>query len=196
MAGAAAVIPAALATLTSMRLALFLLLLAPAADAAQWRLRARENFESGVIDMGGEPRAYRGAISAFDLFYEEPFGRSYGLTLHYGGLGRAAGAGRVTVTALGLEAKRFVWKKLFLRGGLLSQATDPAGPGRESWTWGGSGGLGWEFPVWRLGLAPELGGKALWGARGRRVSLGYLALGVHFYVFPGDGSGRRGPAAH
>ena len=170
-----------------MRLGLLLLLLAPAARATgEWRLRARENFESGVIDLGGRPEAYRGAISAFDLFHEKPFERSYGLTLHYGGLGRAAGPGRVTVTVLGAEAKVFVWKKLFTRGGLIAQASDPAGPGRESWTWGGSGGLGWEFPVWKLGLAPEFGGKALWGARGRRVSMGYAALGVHFYVFPGD----------
>lgn len=169
-----------------MRLTLLLLLLGSAADAAQWRLRARENYESGVIDLGGKPEAYRGALSAFDLFYEEPFDRSYGFTAHHGALGRAAGPGRVTVTVLGAEAKRFVWKKLFLRGGLIAQASDPAGPGRESWTWGGSGGAGWEFPVWRLGLAPELGGKALWGARGRRVSMAYLALGVHFYVFPGD----------
>lgn len=169
-----------------MRLALALLLLPACVCAGEWRLRARENFESGVIDLGGEPRAYRGAISAFDLFYEKPFDRSYGLTLHYGGLGRAAGPGRVTVTVLGGEAKRFVWKKLFLRGGLIAQASDPAGPGRESWTWGGSGGLGWEQPVWKLGLAPEFGGKTLWGARGRRVSMAYLALGVHFYVFPGD----------
>lgn len=172
-----------------MRAAVLCLLLAAPASAAQWRVRAREHFETGTIDLGGEPRAYRGLISAFDLFHEEPFERSYGLTVHHGGLGRAGAAGRVTMTVVGAEAKLFparaarLW---FVRGGLIGQASDPAGPGRESWAWGGSAGTGVELPVWKLGLAPEVGGKALWGARGRRVSMLYAALGVHFYVFPGD----------
>lgn len=174
-------------------LVLMVLWLAPDAAAGQWRLRARENFESGVIDRGGEPQAYRGLLSAFDLFYEKPFDRSYGLTVHHGGLGRVGGPGRVTVTVLGAEAKLFpveaarLW---FVRGGLITQASDPAGPGRESWTWGASVGTGVEFPVWKLGLAPEVGGKALWGSRGRRVSMFYAALGVHFYVFKGDAQGK------
>lgn len=172
-----------------MRAALLILALAAPAGAAEWRVRAREHFETGTIDLGGEARAYRGLLSAFDLFWEEPFRRSYGLTLHRGGLGRVGGPGRVTVTSLGAEAKLFpssAARLCFVRGGLLAQASDPAGPGAESWTWGGSAGTGVEFPVWKLGLAPEIGAKALWGARGRRVSMLYAALGVHFYVLPGD----------
>ena len=47
-------------------------------------------------------------------------------------------------------------------------------------------GAGVEIPVKKVGLAPEIGGRFLWGARGRSARTLYIALGIHFYSFPGD----------
>lgn len=172
-------------------LVLSLLLLGAAADAAEWRLRAREHFETGQADLadGRGELSYRGILSAVDLFYEEPFHYMAGLTVHRGRYAQPHGPGRVAATSLGLEGKLFPAETVrwwFLRTGLLATALDPAGPGKDMWVYGGSLGTGAEFPVWKLGLAPEVGGRWAWGSRGRTLRTFYAALGVHFYVFPGD----------
>lgn len=172
-------------------LALALFSAASAAHSAEWRLRAREHFETGQLDLGdgrGE-LAHRGFLSAVDLFYEEPFQYMAGLTVHRGPYEQPHGPGRVTATSVGLEGKLFPAETArwwFVRTGALATALDPAGPGKEMWVYGGAFGTGAEFPVWKLGLAPEVGGKWAWGSRGRTLRTLYVALGVHFYVFPGD----------
>lgn len=174
-------------------LLLLALLLLPAApsSAAQWRLRARENYETGQTDLGdgaGE-LGYRGFRTAANVFYEQPFHYMAGLAVQRGRMGRAVGDDSLTTTTVGLEGKLFPAEALtwwFIRSGVLAEALDPAGPGKDMWVYGGSLGTGLEFPVWKLGIAPEVGGKMLWGSRGRNVRNLYVALGVHFYVFPGD----------
>ncbi len=176
-----------------LRASLLLLLWVSAAEAGEWRLRAREHLETGKADLGGGARAYRGFLSAFDLFYEKPFETLVGLTVHRGGLGRVGGGDSLTMTAVGLEVKRFPTRRArpwFVRGGLLAEALDPSGPGKERWVYGAAGGTGLEFPVWKLGLAPEVGFKTLRGGGGSRWDAFYAAIGVHFYVFPGDLSSR------
>lgn len=168
------------------------LLIAPAAaSAGAWRVRAREIFETGRLDLGdGGGRAdYRGFSSAFQLGYEEPERYVAGLGVQRGRLRRAGREESVAATAVGLEGKLFpvrAVKPWFLRAAALAEALDPAGPPKDVWTYGLTLGTGWEFPVWRLGLAPEVGGKLLWGSRGRYWRAFYAGLGVHFYVFPGD----------
>jgi hypothetical protein len=166
-------------------------------SAAEWRLRARENFETGRIDIGdGRGRLdYNGFISAFSLVYEKPFDSMFGLTVQRGSLERIGPSqDRLTTTTLGFEAKIFPLKAVplwFARGGVLAGALDPAGPGKESWLYGGSAGSGFEIPIWKLGVAPEAGVKSLWGARSRFLRHFYLAIGLHFYVFPGDVSSEK-----
>lgn len=95
----------------------------------------------------------------------------------------------MNTTTVGVEGKFFPTEKaryLFARGGLLAQALDPAGPPKDFWNYGFGLGAGVEIPVKKVGLAPEIGGRFLWGARGRSVRTLYIALGIHFYAFPGD----------
>ena len=176
-------------------LILLLLLCGPAAaEQAEpnWRMRARENFESASLNLAYEQGnlPYTGALSAFNIFREVPWRYGYGFTFQYGALKRNGRKERVTVTVLGLEAKNFPsedFEYWFVRGGLLATAIDPAGPGREMWNYGFSAGTGMEFPVWKLGIAPEVGTKLQWGSRGRRAHSLYFALGIHFYVMGGEG---------
>lgn len=163
-------------------------LLAPDAIAGSFRIRARENFETGKINFGdGRGNlSHRGFVSVFDLWYEEPFEHMVGLTVHRGRLNHVGSDENSAETVLGLEGKYFPMGKEkpgFFRGGLLAAAVDPAGPASAAWNYGFSVSAGWEYPVWKLGLAPEVGTKLLWGSRGRRWQALTIALGVHFYVF-------------
>ncbi|MBI4424592.1 MAG: hypothetical protein HY554_12740 [Elusimicrobia bacterium] len=173
-------------------LAVLALLAAGPAEASSWRLRAREHFETGTLNLadGQGDLAYRGFLSAFDVFREDPFRLLYGLTVHRGTLRRVGRDEKARITAVGLELKHFPVERApwFWRGGLLSTGVDPADSGGDFWTHGFLLGAGAELPVWRLGLAPELGGRFAWGARGKRLTDLYVALGVHFYVFKGDPS--------
>ncbi len=172
--------------------ALTLLMTIPAvAEAGQWRVRARESFNSGEVNLGDGrgSRNFRGLSSDFTVGYEEPFKHLVGLTVQRGGLSN--GNESLTTTTVGVEGKVFPTERaryLFARGGLLAQALDPAGPPKDVWNYGFSLGTGWEFPVKKVGLAPEIGGRFLWGARGRKVRTLYISLGIHFYAFPGDGA--------
>lgn len=157
------------------------------ACAASWRLRARENFETGRFNLEDKRGnlAYRGFLSAFNFFHEKPWKRLVGLTFHRGSLGRIGLQESLTITALGIEGKYFPAPKFplwFARGGLLAQALDPAGPAKDVWTYGASIGSGFELPIWKLGIAPEIGGKFLFGSAGRKAHSLYMALGLHFYL--------------
>ena len=160
-----------------------------AAEAGQWRVRARESFNSGQLNLGDGrgSRNFRGLSSDFNVFYEEPFKRLVGLTFQRGGLSN--GNESLTATTVGVEGKIFPTDRaryLFARGGLLAQALDPAGPPKDFWNYGFALGIGWELAVKKVGLAPEIGGRFLWGARGRSVRTPYVSMGIHFYAFPGD----------
>jgi len=171
-------------------LALLLIVSVPA-EAGQWRVRARESFNSGQVNQGDGrgSRNFRGLSSDFIVGYEEPFKRLVGLTIQRGGLSN--GRESLTATTVGVEAKIFPTERarhLFARGGLLAQALDPAGPPKDFWNYGFALGTGWEFPVKKVGLAPEIGGRFLWGAQGRSVQTLYISLGIHFYALPGSGA--------
>lgn len=170
-----------------------LLLLAGSAYAEpSWRVRAREHFETGKLNLsdGQGPLAFRGFLSCFDVFREDPMKLAYGLAVQRGTIGRVRGHEEVRATALGAEVKHFPLEKRpwFWRGGLLATNIDPTDAGGDFWTYGFGLGAGVELPVWKLGVAPEVGGRFSWASRGRRLANLYVALGVHFYVFKGDGA--------
>jgi len=160
-------------------------------DGGSFRIRARENFESGTVDLadGRGPLRVNGLVSAFTLGYERPFDKLVGLAVQRGSLRDRETDQKISETTLGLEIKSFPCEKArlwFVRGGLLASAIDPDGGPGSRWNFGFSVGTGYEFPVWKVGLAPEAGGKLLWGSDSKSASLIYVALGVHFYVFRGD----------
>lgn len=168
---------------------LSLFAVSPAA-AAQWRLRAREHYEAGKINYadGQGELGHRGFLSAFDIFREEPMRFSYGLAIQRGGLDRVSHSGGATITSIGAEVKRFPIEKkpLFWRGALLATGIDPFDAGSDFWTFGFTAGVGAEVPVYRIGVAPEIGGRFMRGSAGKRINTLYIALGFHFYVFRGD----------
>ncbi len=186
------------------RLAAAAAIVAFAAGAAHaemhWRVRAREHYERGKINAADRQGdiGHDGFISAFDLFREDPMRLSYGLAFQRGHLGRHGMTQSFTLTSVGLEVKHFPFEKkpFFYRGGLLANALAPttsggSGTGGEFWTYGLAAGVGVELPIWRLGFAPEIGGRFARGTAGKRINDLYIALGVHFYVFKGDAASRK-----
>lgn len=171
---------------------LLLLAAGPAVADPHWRVRAREHFETGKLSLadGQGALAVRGFLSAFDFFHEEPMKLLYGLAVQRGKLKRLRGLEEVALTSVGAEVKHFPLDKRpwFWRGGLLATLLDPTDAGGSFGTYGCALGAGLEVPVWKLGLAPEVGGRFMWGTRGKRLTDLYIALGVHFYVFKGDGA--------
>lgn len=175
-----------------MRHVLSALLLACAfpAAAAQFRLQPRAQYETGELDLGDGRNevACRGARPALDLFYEQPFHYGAGLTVHRGRYKRVGLNEYVLGTTLGFEGKLFPSETLspwFVRTGVLAEALDPNGPSKDMWVYGGSIGTGLELPLWdrKLGLAPEVGVRSLWGSRGRTLRNFYAALGVNLYAY-------------
>jgi hypothetical protein len=182
----------------SLLLAVFLI--APAADAAGLRSRAREQFDTGIFNSGSGNVRLQGFSSAFNVWWEEPFRNAYGLTIHRGSLRQAGTKNKFTATSVGVEAKVFPlavteaadghpvpgWQgRWFGRLGILSTALDPAGPPKAGWAHGLTVGTGLEFPVWKLGLAPEIGSRLqVIGGSGKRAVSFYASIGIHFYVFP------------
>lgn len=183
-------------------LALGLILVAAfPARAAQSRLRAREHFESGEIDLGngfGE-LDYTGWATVLNLYREEPWEWMYGLTLQRGTYESIGETFSLKTTAVGLEGKIYPVRRggvrSFLRGGVLAQALDQSGAPKDFWTYGGLAAVGLEMPVGKLGLSSEAGGRLLWGSRGRAAQLLYVGLGLHFYLFPGDAMPEKTPPA-
>ncbi|MBI4346180.1 MAG: hypothetical protein HY553_04955 [Elusimicrobia bacterium] len=162
-------------------------------------MRAREHFERGKVNLadGQGDLGHQGFLSAFDVFREDPMKLMYGLTVHRGSLGRIDNTRGLTVTSVGFEVKHFPWEKqrFFYRGGITANALQPTASGGDSegghfWTYGLLTGVGVELPLWRLGVAPEIGGRFARGSAGKRINMLYVALGVHFYVFKGDKASR------
>lgn len=181
-------------------LALIALAAASAAAGPHWRVRAREHYERGKINVadGQGDIGHDGFLSAFDVFREDPLSLAWGLAFQRGHLGRVGMTQSVTITSVGLEVKHFPVKKrpFFWRGGLLANALEPTVSGGSSaggafWTYGLLAGLGVELPIGRLGIAPEIGGRFARGTAGKRINDLYVALGVHFYVFRGDSASRK-----
>jgi hypothetical protein len=178
---------------------LALLLLSTTADAASLRMRARENFDTGVFNAGTGNVRMQGFSSAFNLWWEEPFRSGYGLTFHRGRLTQAGTKHRSNLTSVGIEWKVFplaisepadgkpiagfsgLW---FARSGLLSSALDPGGPVKAAWVHGITLGTGLELPIGRIGLAPEIGTRLQYnGGAQKRIVTFYTAIGIHFYMF-------------
>lgn len=166
----------------------------PVSAEPHWRLRARQQYERGKINLadGQGDLGHRGFAYVIDFFREDPLRLLYGLTVHRGRLEQVDSWQSVNVTSLGAEVKHFplAKKPFFWRGGLLATEIDPTDESPGFWTYGALAGVGAELPLGRLGIAPEIGGRLTRGTAGKRLTDFYVALGVHFYIFRGDAASR------
>jgi hypothetical protein len=161
-----------------------------------FRARARQHFEWMTIDYGDADASYLGLSNTINVWWEKPFDWSFGLAFGpiLGSADRRSSTTpglpeTLTLWHLGFEGKYFPLKKLglFGRAGLFLSVLDPS---VGSDVYAGAAyyaGFGWEFQVWKIGIAPELAIRHAWLEGGRSAFVVTPSIGLHFYLF-GDNS--------
>ena len=163
------------------------------ARGGEVRMRAREHYEVLQIATPGGAAAYRGFTNTIVLWYEEPYRFACGIAGSplFATLGASSPPqgfdDRIRLVHAGVEGK---WFPLadgpslshgFLRLGGYNATLDTRGDaGRES-GWSALAGLGFEFPIGVVGLAPEMDWRYGHLASGTRLHGIAPAVGVHFY---------------
>jgi hypothetical protein len=165
--------------------------IAAAAEDGRFRLRAREHYEKVRFEgKGGENANYEGFTNSINGWYEEPLHYSIGFVgspifAKLRNKDPMVGfAEEVQLVHLGIEAKGFLKPKLvpgFLRLGFYQATLTSYGDaGRldgRSFLWG----LGYEFKMFGVGLAPEMSWRHGSLDDGFTFSGTAPCIGVHFY---------------
>jgi len=163
------------------------------AEAGNFRLRAREHFEWLSVKYGSvnDTEKYFGLTNTLNLWYEEPF--RYAIGLAFGpviGSARSQGTipsgtnSRIRLWNIGVEGKYFFRPDqfgLFGRLGLTANILDTRGSLGNLLGGGYYLGLGWEFPVWKVGIAPEIAFRHVILEQSSRVFAFTPSIGIHFY---------------
>ncbi len=161
------------------------------------RLRAREHFEFNSIHYGSAKpdQNYFGLADTVNLWYEKPFEWAFGL-----GAGILPGSplnrqpappgvgGKPDVWHAGFEFKYFLGQLLgvrmpglFGRLGATANILDTNGPRGTILGGGYYVGAGYEFLIWKIGLAPEVAFRhVIYQEHVREYSF-TPSFGVHFY---------------
>ena len=172
--------------------------LPPAVEAASFRLRAREHFEwlSARYGPVNETQGYFGLTNTLNAWYEEPFRYAFGLAFgpllgsaRSRGTAPAGTASKIRLWNVGLEGKYFfrqVQAGLFGRAGLTANLLDTRGALGTLLGGGYYLGLGWEWQVRKMGIAPEIAFRHVILEKNSRVLAFTPSIGFHFYMLPKD----------
>jgi len=164
-------------------------------ESGRLRLRAREHFEwlSIRYDPLNQTQHYFGLTNTLNAWYEKPFHYSFGFS--FGPmLGSAKDQGtapqevdsKIRLWNMGFEGKYFFFPQkngFFGRAGLTGNILDTRG---SLGTIPGAGyylGLGWEFKLGKVGIAPEVAFRHVFLERRSRIFAFTPSLGIHFYQF-------------
>lgn len=162
------------------------------ASAQTFKIRAREHFDTTVIQFDGHQENYNGIGPMFDLWFEEPFGTSTGLTVGLTLLDNVSSdpdpkAGdQAQLQTVGLTTKFFPLDLLggyYLRAALTSNRLITEGTYSDFEGYGFYGGMGWEFDINQIGLAFEAAWHTIVFNEETTLETFTPAIGVHFYQF-------------
>jgi hypothetical protein len=156
------------------------------------RVRAREHFEAHrykADGLGGDFE-FRGLTNTINLWYEKPFHYSVGLA--FGpviGSAKAKDASTefgetVKLWVAGVEAKYFPYSAehlWFIRLGLSWHRLETDGRFNSVDGWGSYLGLGREFPIGMVSIAPEVAFRKVFLERGVEGDVVTPSIGFHFY---------------
>ena len=172
-------------------LAIFIVFLSLEINALPIKFRAREHFiDNHVIKFkDGTQTEYGGLSNTLNIWYEIPFHYSLGLSLSpiIGSPSTkdplATLGSKIQLQVCGIEGKYYPVSgfKGFVRGGLgytrLSASGVYDGVNGSSYYIG----LGWEFPVWKIHLAPEIALRKSQLSDGVEIDSTIFSIGFHFY---------------
>ncbi len=156
-----------------------------------WAVRAREHFETHRYKLNSGEYELTGLTNTLNIWYERPFHHSLGLALSpvIGGA-KAKGAvsneigTEVKLWVVGVEGKYFPYgpqRKGFSRLGLSWHTLNTKGTFGDLQGWGYYVGLGWEFPVGMVSLAPEIAIRNIHLGNDVSAAIFTPSIGVHFY---------------
>ncbi|OQW49196.1 MAG: hypothetical protein A4S09_03775 [Proteobacteria bacterium SG_bin7] len=156
-----------------------------------WAIRAREHFETHKYKLNSGDYELGGLTNTLNIWHERPFRYSLGLAFSpIIGAARSKGAvsteigSEIKLWVLGVEGKYFPYgpdKRGFTRLGLSWHALDTKGTYGVLWGWGYYLGLGWEFPVGIVSLAPEIAIRNIYLNNDVSGTIFTPSIGVHFY---------------
>lgn len=168
--------------------------MASPANAEGWKVRAREHFEqhSYKVDALDRSLKFKGLTNTINIWHERPFHYSLGLALGpvIGKASVVSGSesqelgSTLKLWVVGLEGKYFPvgpeWKG-FLRLGLSWHSLNTNGSYGDLEGWGYYGGVGWEFPIGPVSIAPEIAVREVLLNGGVRGTVFTPSIGFHFY---------------
>lgn len=160
--------------------------------AQQWKLRAREHFDTATLNYGQsiEKEITSGIGPTINFWLEEPYENAFGLALglmyiDFSRESASIGRGqRMELWKLGLEGKHDPFQGdggLFIRWGISKNRLKTKGTLGELKGNGGYLGIGWEFPFEILGLAFEIAQRQIRFANNFSIETSSPSIGVHFY---------------
>ena len=160
--------------------------------AQQWKLRAREHFDTATLNYGQsiEKETTTGIGPTINFWLEEPYENAFGLALglmyiDFSRESASIGRGqRMELWKLGLEGKHDPFQGdggLFIRWGISKNRLKTKGTLGELKGNGGYLGIGWEFPFEILGLAFEIAQRQIRFANNFSIETSSPSIGVHFY---------------
>jgi hypothetical protein len=157
-----------------------------------FRPRLREHYDDHTITSGGQEYSYKGLSNTFNFWYEKPFDFALGLAItpvlgngkHKGGTLSTFGE-EIKLFGAGIEGKHFPIKaipQLFYRAGVYytELQTDQAIGDQTGFSV--LGAIGYEFKVWKMGIAPEFAIRKSFLQNSTTVTTMGPAIGFHFYV--------------
>ena len=160
--------------------------------AQQWKLRAREHFDTATLNYGQsiEKETTTGIGPTINFWLEEPYENAFGLALglmyiDFSRESASIGRGqRMELWKLGLEGKHDPFQGdggLFIRWGISKNRLKTKGTLGELKGNGGYLGIGWEFPFEILGLAFEIAQRQIRFANNFSIETSSPSIGDHFY---------------
>ena len=160
--------------------------------AQEWRLRAREHFDTATVNYGNlmDKETTSGIGPTINFWWEEKYKNSFGLALSlmyidYARDSESLGRGhQMELWKLGVEGKHDPLEGeggLFFRWGISKNKLKTKGSLGELKGNGGYLGIGWEFPFEILGLAIEIAQRQIRLENNLSIVTLSPSIGVHFY---------------
>lgn len=157
--------------------------------AGQFKIRAREHFDSHNIEINGRRETYTGLSNTINIWYEEPYDISYGFAFNpvLGGASNddnpfAELGENIRFIHAGFELKYFfAMERLYTRLGLGWSQLRSDGPLKPSNGYHGYAGLGVEMPIGKVGVALEAAFRMTEVQNEVSAETFTPSIGFHFY---------------
>lgn len=160
------------------------------AEAGQIRMRAREHYETMQITNKAGTSSYVGFTNTINVWYEEPYRWSVGLAgsplwaMLHANAPLESYSSTIRLVHLGIEGKFFPLPNilnLFFKSGVFDAQLTSNGSAGQLHGRSVLGGVGYEWDLGGIGLAPEISWRWARLANQTEVVGVAPAIGLHFY---------------